>query len=163
MLVPWTNSSVSFQVPTSLSCPTSVQTANTRPVFYLSIQPRRKRSILPLIVPSLTPRRGAQRLVGEVKLQCAVLSAMNSFYTGDVEIFTMYLAPWYPDLSRRTFAYLATRLEVLAFGIDALVVVDVILPAVLCLVLVGKAGVEACRTRSAGPARHTISCAKCSR
>lgn len=44
------------------------------------------------------------------------------------------------------FSYLTTRLEVLSLGIDTLVVVDVVLPAVLCLVLVGEAGVEACNT-----------------
>ena len=40
--------------------------------------------------------------------------------------------------------YLTAGLEVLALGVDALVVVDVVLPAVLGLVLVGEACVEAC-------------------
>lgn len=40
-------------------------------------------------------------------------------------------------------SYLATRSKVLALGNDALVVVNIVLPAVLGLVLVRKAGIGA--------------------
>lgn len=45
-------------------------------------------------------------------------------------------------------AHLAAGSKVLALGDNALVVVDIVLPAVLGLVLVGEAGVEACCARS---------------
>lgn len=50
-------------------------------------------------------------------------------------------------------AHLAAGSKVLALGDNALVVVDVVLPAVLGLVLVGEAGVEACCAQAS---QHTV-------
>ena len=87
--------------------------------------------LTPLIIPARVPFTRAQRPVGEEELRHVRL---------DVRCQLRSTRVW----ARGYNTYLTARLEVFALGEDALVVVDVVLPAVLGLVLVWKAGIEAC-------------------
>lgn len=79
------------------------------------------RRLTTLVVPSRCPAAGAKGLVGQHELY-----HVNQHPTNVI-----------------VESHLTAGSKVLALGNDALVVVDIVLPAVLGLVLVGEAGIEA--------------------
>lgn len=91
----------------------------------LPVQFGRERAILDLVVPSITPGGWAEGHICEEELWLKIRDARILRQASPA-------------------SYLTAGLEFLALSIDAFVVVNVVLPAVLRLVLVREASIEAC-------------------
>jgi hypothetical protein len=118
---PFNSISLSLKLSTGRVCGGKYQPLR---VFVSHCTPLAFAPLTTLLIPSCCPAAGAKGSVSQHELHAI---SMNGYAWEGCRL-----------------AHLAAGSKVLALGDDALVVVDIVLPAVLGLVLVGEAGVEAC-------------------
>lgn len=108
----------------------------------LTVQPGREIPILPLLIPPLAPTSRTQALIRQVELittrqpRLTIHGALAPDHHSRVQQTLVRVEVGKGD------TYLTAGFELLPFGINAFVVIHVILPAVFGLVLVREAGIE---------------------